>query len=299
MIPIFPAFRQLEPSDKADINSLTEKFKHYSDFQFPSLWAWDLDGTVLVSTTNNNILFRFRDYLSGQPFYSFVGENDLENTASQLIDYSASKGLPSELRLIPDEIAQILERNRLFTVVEDRDNFDYVVDIEKTLVSDAEVKSRRRAIRRFTEIYPSHETTVLEISKPETQQLLVTSAKKWTMERDRSRDRLDNEIPAMERLISNEASVRLIVLGLWSENKLIGFSIEELIDKDFAMGHFQRADYDYNGAFAFLDHTVNQNLAKLGIKQLNIQQDVGDAKLRETKLKNPHVSFLRKYTVSV
>lgn len=296
MIPRFPEFKNIEMTDRTEINRLTKKFNHYSDYQFPSLWAWDLEGTVMISRHGRNIYFKFRDYLSGKHFYSFVGDEEIVESARSLLEYAKSDGL-SELRLVPQEIAEKLSESREFSVEEDRDSFDYVVDVKKTLNSDKDDKPKRRAIRDFMRLYQHHDFRRLDSKSPEIQRIIVDSAHKWTVERDRNPDRLDNEIPAMERLISSRASIDLIVHGLFNERKLIGFSIEEQIDDNFAMGHFQRADYAYRGAFQFLDHSVNENLLNLGIAEINIQQDMGDAKLRETKLKNPHFKFLRKYKV--
>lgn len=296
MIPIFPEFKNLEVADRTEINQLTSKFSHYSDYQFPSLWAWDLDGTVMISRDDRNIYFKFRDYLSGKHFYSFVGDEEIVESSRKLLRFAKTDGL-SELRLIPEEIAQQLAKNTEFSVEEDRDNFDYVIDVAKTLNNDNQDKSKKRAIRDFMRLYPLHNFQRLDVARQETKRIIVSCAHKWTVKRDGNPDRLDNEIPAMERLISRQANIDLVVHGLFNERKLIGFSIEELIGDNFAMGHFQRADYEYRGAFQFLDHLVNEYMLKRGVAEINIQQDVGDHKLRETKLKNSHFKFLRKYKV--
>lgn len=299
MIPQFPNFKHLEPPDKPEMDLLTSAFRHYSDHQYASLWAWDLDNTILISRLGESIVFRFRDYLNGELFYSFVGTEQIEDTAKQLIGYSASQGLEPKLRLIPEEMAKVLAGNEGFKVTEDRDNFDYVVDIERALEWDIRVKARRKLINRFDRLYPNHEIQTLNLSQPENRQLIVDAAKRWTSDKDNNPDRINNEIPAMARLINAYREVELLVLAVFNEGDLAGFSIEEILDEDYAAGHFQRADYKYNCAFAFLDHTVTDNLNNLGLKYVNAQQDLGDAKLRETKQKNDTTFFLKKYSVSL
>lgn len=73
MIPEFPQFKVLELSDKGDIEVFTKKFPPYSDFNFVSMWSWDIKGDMRISQLNDNLVVRFTDYLTGNPFFSFFG----------------------------------------------------------------------------------------------------------------------------------------------------------------------------------------------------------------------------------
>lgn len=86
MIPEFPEFKKLELSDKKDIEQFTSKFPPYSDFNFVSMWSWDIKGEMRVSQLNDNLVVRFTDYLTGEPFYSFLGNNKVNDTAEKLLE---------------------------------------------------------------------------------------------------------------------------------------------------------------------------------------------------------------------
>ena len=73
MIPGFPEFKKLELSNKEEIENFTSKFPPYSDFNFISMWCWDIKGETRISKFNNNLVVRFTDYLKGNPFFSFFG----------------------------------------------------------------------------------------------------------------------------------------------------------------------------------------------------------------------------------
>lgn len=75
MIPEFPKFKHIELIDKEEIEQITHKYPPYSDFNFVSMWSWDIKGEIRISKLNNNLVVRFTDYLSGNPFFSFLGDN--------------------------------------------------------------------------------------------------------------------------------------------------------------------------------------------------------------------------------
>ena len=81
MIPEFPEFKKLELSDKEDVEAFTKKFPPYSDFNFVSMWSWDIKGEMRLSILNGNLVVRFTDYITGDPFYSFLGNNKTNETA--------------------------------------------------------------------------------------------------------------------------------------------------------------------------------------------------------------------------
>ena len=75
MIPEFPQFKPLTLSDKESIERITQKYPPYSDFNFMSMRCWDIKGKIKISKFNNNLVVRFTDYLKGNPFFSFWGDN--------------------------------------------------------------------------------------------------------------------------------------------------------------------------------------------------------------------------------
>jgi hypothetical protein len=50
MLPEFPKFKSIEISDKEDVEKITKKYPPYSDFNFVSMWSWDIKGDMRVST---------------------------------------------------------------------------------------------------------------------------------------------------------------------------------------------------------------------------------------------------------
>lgn len=91
MISQFPQFKELELEDKEEIEKFTSKYPPYSDFNFVSMWSWDVRGDMRVSKLNNNLVVRFTDYLTGSPFFSFLGDNNWNFFYNLLSNYFYKK----------------------------------------------------------------------------------------------------------------------------------------------------------------------------------------------------------------
>ena len=93
MIPEFPQFKPIELSDKQEVEKITSQYPPYSDFNFVSMWSWDIKGEMRLSMLNGNLVVKFNDYITGEPFYSFLGKNKLNETAEILLNLSKEEKL--------------------------------------------------------------------------------------------------------------------------------------------------------------------------------------------------------------
>lgn len=146
MIPQFPKFKAVEVSDRATVEAHTHRYPPYSDFNFTSLWAWDTSGERMISELNANLVVRFTDYSTHEPFFSFLGANEQDNTARTLLEHATETGIIAELRLMPQcSVADI--RSSALHSIEDRNNFDYVYSVpEHSALSGGHYKRSRNFV---------------------------------------------------------------------------------------------------------------------------------------------------------
>ena len=112
MIPHFPKFKKLELTDKEEIEKINVKYPPYSDFNFVSMWSWDIKGEMRISQRYGNLVVRFTDYLTGEPFYSFLGNNKVNETTKELLELSKKEGLKLQLKLVPEDSLTGLDPNK-------------------------------------------------------------------------------------------------------------------------------------------------------------------------------------------
>jgi len=297
MLPEFPQFKKLELSDKKDVEAFTSKFPPYSDFNFVSMWSWDVKGEMKISQLHGNLVVRFTDYLTGEPFYSFLGNNKVNETAEILLELSKKERTMPKLQLIPEESVEKLDRNK-FYILENRDHFDYVYNIHELHTSEgAKYQTQRNLVSRFNKRHTDIEIKSLPINSVKKEILELSD--KWRISKTDKQDeiKLRNESEAIRRIFDFTDDKGLIAICVFNKNILIAYSLNEILEDKHVLCHFAKADTEFSGIYSFLMKQTCQFLLSLGKKFLNYEQDLGLPRLRFSKNAFQPKNFLNKFSV--
>ncbi len=296
MIPKFPTFKELTISDRSRIEDLIQSYSPYSDFNFVSMWSWDTRGEMGIAELNGNLVVRFSDYVTGSPFYSFIGTNKVNETAREILELSKSELDLLVLKLVPEVTVNCLDP-QMFNIEEDRDNFDYVYDINTLRTFNGnKLRSRRNFSNRFKRAYTA-EVRVIDINDLSIQTGLKELCAVWADNKKFNSEEKHNEFLAIDR-VSQISNSDLVSIGLFYNGSMIGFIINELVGQDFVVLHFEKADEKFVGIYAYLMQENCRLLHEMGRKKLNFEQDLGIPGLRLGKKSYDPESFLKKYTIS-
>jgi len=300
MIPNFPEFKTLELSDRVEIESITKQFPPYSDYHFPLMYIWDIHEPILLSVLNNNLIIRHSDALTGESFYSFIGTNAIEETINKISIFLKENNFPTTLKLIPEEIIKNLN-GFASSAVEDRDNHDYIFDIEKIFHSKGNgFRHYRNHINKFEKKYSNITTNPIDLTDSIVKTQITNLFNTWSENRisDNKAGNLIFENKALNKLLSSANEFKsLSSLGLYDKNKLIAFSIFDFINKDFALCSFLLANKTFEGSFQYLMKETINLLHKQDVKFLNFEADCGVSSWREYKMLYRPPFFLKKYTI--
>ncbi len=305
MIPTFPEFKPLELSDRDEVRQLTGQYPPYSDFNFISMWSWDIKGEMRLSMLYGNLVVRFNDYLTGQPFYSFIGTTNVNETATTLLEYCKAHDIQAKLCLVPEVSASLLDTNT-FSIEEERDHFDYIYEVEKVKTYEGGThKSHRKSVRYFEQNH-TYEQKILDITQEENQERLIALVQLWIKnksEKNLAANELDdffNEYLALKRIFSapKELLDSVICFSVFVDGELSGFMIDERVADKYCISHFGKTNIAHKGAMQFLMKTSTNNFFDLGVHYYNDEQDLGLPSLRRTKSSYHLAHFLRKYSVS-
>lgn len=298
MIPEFPDFIKLSFKHKPHIEKHLSKYPPYSDFNFTSLISWGGEDTYICEL-NGNLVIKFKDYTTSEPFYTFIGIKKVNDTIKTLLEGAKKNGLHPKLKLIPEVSLRtdpkIIEQ---YHIEEDRDNFDYIYLLEETKdFKGNKHGDKRNFINRFKRLYQSSHK-LLDITHPEDQKEILDLFHHWQKQKKRTNEEVENELSAIKKILELAYDLKLICIGIYIDNKLVAFSINEILTDGYTMNLFEKADTNYQGIFPYLRNITAIYLLKKGCKFLSHEQDLGIEGLRKSKMSyNPHF-FLKKYTIT-
>jgi hypothetical protein len=299
-LPEFPRFKPIELDDGSEIGRLIEKFPPYSDFNFVSMLSYDTRGAFRVSMLNGNLVVRFLDYITLKPFYSFIGRNLAVATVLRLLEFAEAEGLEPSLRLVPEccfdtTIDQPLAQLEL---LEDPASFDYIHSaIHMSELTGSTGRNKRKTINSFVRKYPDHCFRRLDLTDDSVRQEVGDLLETWKTSKQRTTDETQTEFAAIGRAMSSAQSLRLESFGLNIGDRLVGFTINEVIHDHYYMGHFGKSDPEFDGLASYLERATAREMLVLGCTLMNNQQDLGIPGLRQQKQSWHPVGFLRKFIV--
>lgn len=297
MIPKFPEFKKLELSDEEKIGKITKKFPPYSDFNFVSMWSWNIANKIRISQLHGNLVVHFTDYLIDETFFSFIGENKISETATELITFSKKHYNVNSLKLIPEEIANSLDKSK-FTILSDVNSHDYIYSIPHLASMNVWPQSSlSKGIRRFIKKYSDYvikQYLIKEISKDKYEEMF----QKWAKNKKIKNHLELNEYKALKKLLQID-SKNIKIVSIYLNNILIGFTAHEILANNYAMSHFAKADVSHHSSvYDVLNWEEAKILKNQEIKYYNWEQDLGIQGLRNSKQKYKPSFLLKKFTIT-
>jgi uncharacterized protein len=300
MISQFPELKNLTTSDYSDMHHITDQYEPYSDFNFASLYSYSNQIPNKISLLNDNLVILLHDYHTGEPFLSFLGKNNVAETATVLLRYAQSNLDSKDLHMVPEISTTELVNNKYFAINEDRDNFDYIYNF-KDLVDMEGNKNRvnRRQVNAFFDKYPHCEYQTLDLNYPHHRDQIFKLFYVWAKQSKRADDEVEIEKIAIQRFFDLKDLINLYAGGVYDQGQLISFLFFEILDNGYVVGHFGKANKNYSGLYRYTQYMSYKELWQKDCKYLNLEQDLGIENLRKTKMLWRPERFLKKYTVSL
>ena len=293
MIAKFPLFSKLSIEHMPMVDTIVSEFEPYSDFNFTSLFCWNMDESTQISDLNGNLVIKFPDYLTGKTTYSVLGKKNLDDTLETMMSRT------DELRLIPEVVVNNLKNKERYDITLDSDSHDYIYSLQDhASLTGQKFREKRKKVNRFA-VRHEGKFVIREINlrdkKAKTQ--ILQAFDSWAGAKSKTTDEISNERIAVTKLVANASSFDLLVLTIELEGKICGFSIHEPVSEDYAICHFHKTISSYPNIDVFLTSQAAQDLVKRGYKYVNWEQDLGISGLRESKQSYKPIKLLKKYII--
>lgn len=295
MIPEFPNFKPLELSDRGEIEEITSKFPPYSDFNFTSLWSWDTEGTTLVSKFNEVLILKLDHYTLDLRVCTFFPPSFDDNILNHIKSYLSYDSEFHLISLIPEFAIQKIQNEKIICIEEDH-NHDYIYYVDDLIYfKGSKLRGKKNFINRFNKTY-AYEVKVLKSFDDVIKSEILELSKNWFLERNILDFLNEKEYKAIQRFFQINTK-NLFIIAIYINNKLAGFTLNEIINSNYAILHFEKAISSFVGIYPKLMQETCIYLKKLSILKINYEQDLGIPGLKSAKKSYQPMEFLKKYQI--
>jgi len=296
-LPIFP---NMAPLTERHLHILRDFVMQldapYSDANLLSLGSWNTNKKTSISRLYGGIMISMPHYRNSHRIYSFVQPHADNHALVAGLKILHDLGERPVLRFVPACSIDVEVPGELI-IEEDRDNFDYIsASAELAKMEGANYKR----LRRF--VAPHIEKGILSVKElelnPHNYMLLQGLFDAWMIGRHKENRDVTAERKAFMNAFSLLWQFNCRIYGLFHQEALVGWALYEIINKKYALAHFEKTD----DSIEKMSYTFKVLVAKdlLGhCEYINYEQDLGIPGLRQAKSSLRPSHMLKKYTVKL
>lgn len=293
------AVKKIDLNDRHILSQYIQQFPPYNDFEFLSLWVYNVDNSNTFHLLNGNLVIKIQDFVTGDFFYSFLGTNKVKETAEILLERSRRENLGNKLRLIPEiNIQSNPELNNHFIIKEDPDSFDYVLSVDEIAdLRGGKYYDKRNLVNNFIKNNPGHTVKYFDFTENKIKKEILELFNIWEQKKGKQRKETLIELAAIKKLLDFAPLHSVTGLGVYSNNQLVGFITYHIVHNNYAIISFEKGNIAYKGIYPYLLNQAAKHLKTLGVTYINYEQDLGIPGLKKGKMLWRPVHFLKKYTL--
>lgn len=295
-LPKLPNFRRVEFSDKDWVDELVVKLQyHHCDMNFFGMWIWDVEEKLMVSEYEGNVIFKFQDYETKKPYYSFLGKNKILETVKAIL--SLHEG--AQLHLVPEDFIKddISELQKFCKVEETPDYFDYVYSLKDLKnLKGGKYRTQRQMRYRFLELPKEKKFFHIDLNNQKHKEELSDLFEKWTKNKGISSIESYDEYKAFNRMLSCINKQNIIAFGVRIDGQIEGFIFYGTFEQ-WVYGYFGKANTNVKGLYEYLHSEAARKLFDLGLTYLNNEYDMGIKSLSFNKKSWRPIQMLKKYSI--
>ncbi|MGH0053288.1 MAG: DUF2156 domain-containing protein [Sphaerochaetaceae bacterium] len=257
-------------------------------YSYVALWAEAIGITICKTDT---ALYM---HLEDDDCFLLPITDDLPGAIQELEAHCKESGQQFLLECVPTEEAeQLKEMGYLIEHVRNLD--DYIYESKKLIkLSGKKLQSKRNHINQFERQY-TYSVRSLN-SKELRDECYEMASTTWLEGKDCTTKDIRDELSALRKALDNWDTLNLKGILVCVDHNLTAFTIGEIIDKEMAIVHFEKADTSYKGIYSVINQLfVSEHLAE--VHYVNRQEDAGVPGLRKAKLSYKPDLMVEKYRV--
>ncbi|WP_291255365.1 phosphatidylglycerol lysyltransferase domain-containing protein [Fusobacterium sp.] len=278
--------------DKEIIDEYLKGKFNISDYNFTNQYLWSI-GEESKYRVENNVLIVKGVFAEEEYYYMPVPKDKTDDNLKALVEVIREIIQDGHrIILVPEEWKEILEKN--FILEERRESFDYIYNSKDLgTLKGRKYSKKKNKINNFTKTY---NYTYERISEDNINEV-IEFQKNWCLERECDTiPILKNENLGIMNLLNHYTEMDYIGAMIKIENKVIAYSLGEILNDDYGVIHIEKGLNEYTGSYQLINQLFAQNEFS-NCKYINREDDFGDEGLREAKESYHPAFLLKKYEI--
>lgn len=289
-------FKRITPDDR----DVFEEFYQYKTIQncetsFANLCGWGFLFNGEYAIINRALVTRVHYQLNKEICYHCpIGPTDKVELVKLIIQDSIENNYEMKFILDCKEVIQVYFKEE-FEVEDKREYYDYVYLRESLAsLSGKKLQSKRNHCNKFENLY-NYEYRELN---SENVKICIGFAQRWLNYKIEINNNPDiegyiNEMKVINYFSDNFDNLALIGGSLFVDGDLVAFTIGSKINNDTFCTHIEKANTDYEGAYAMINRELAKHLPENYV-YINREEDLGIEGLRKAKLSYQPIKLIEK-----
>ncbi len=285
-------FKNLEIEDFDEIKIyFNENPSKICDNTLGTVLMWRYYFDTSYSVVDRTLILK-QTYNGETVFMMPIGEN-ITNALKEISSYCKENKIKMRFSFVTNEDAEIIKEHFEAIVIEEPDWADYMY-LAKDLahMTGRKYNGSRNHINAFKRLNDNYK---IENLTTENAKDVLDFFEKEIRDENEKNDMLKAEQLIVREVLSCLDLYRMSGIVLYSNEKIIGFSVGEVVD-DVLYVHTEKADTSYRGAYQML--VTEYAKEKMNeVTEINREEDLGNEGLRKSKLSYNPAYLIKKYTV--
>ncbi|MBP1734107.1 MAG: hypothetical protein H6Q53_394 [Deltaproteobacteria bacterium] len=299
IIAAFPEFKTLELLDKEIFREFFKEYKpKISELTFTNLFVWRTHYKFQWSIYNDWLVIVSLEGEFGTYAMEPVGPSPRDEVTRVVLEWMREEKKEKNPRIerADERTVSEIEGVQGIIIEPTRDHFDYVY-LREDLVNLAgnKYRSKRNHINQLLRTY-SYQYSDLA---PDHIQDCIELQEKWCILRRCEDDmNLLGEWDAVKEILSSYESLDVQGGVVTIENKVMAFTIGQMLNDDTAVVHIEKADPEIPGLYPVINQQFCENNWQ-DVRFINREQDLGMPGLREAKLSYYPDHMVKKFRITL
>lgn len=285
-------WKEYDIQDKKLIDEYLKGKFNISDYNFTNQYLWSI-GEESKYRIENNVLIVKGVFAEEEYYYMPIPKDKTAENLETLVEVIREIVQDGHrIILVPEEWKEILERE--FILEERRESFDYIYNSKDLgVLKGRKYSKKKNKINNFTKTYNYTYERINEDNINE----VIEFQKNWCLERECDTiPILKNENLGIMNLLNHYRELDYIGAMIKIENKVIAYSLGEILNDDYGVIHIEKGLNEYIGSYQLINQLFAQN-EFFNCKYINREDDFGDEGLREAKESYHPAFLLKKYEI--